>query len=144
MKQYTALYYTAEGVAEEINAQVTITDASGTDVAINGAYIPKASETVQTASVKFTFEKSATKKTVIEREIPILTITQGQLGFLTKFFVAEDATVEAKNDAIYFTANGANAKYAFAKAVNERYLTLGLIKNSAQSPIVSHLKPHIT
>ena len=130
-KQYTAIYYTADGVAEEIAAKITVTDASGTDVAINGAYVPKSTETVQTALVKFTFEKSATKKTVVEREIPILTIQQGQLGFLTKFFVAENAEVEAKNEAIYFTANGENAKFSFVKTVNEKYLTLGFRRNSA-------------
>lgn len=132
-KQYKAVYYTADGVAEEIVGKVTVTDASGTDVAINGAYTPKASETVQTAIVKFTFEKSATRKTVIEREIPILTIQQGQLGFLTKFFVSENAEVEAKNEAIYFTAiAGENAKYSFAKMVNEKYLTIGLKRNDAK------------
>ena len=133
-KQYKAIYYTADGVAEEVNAKITVTDANGTDMVINGAYIPKASETVQVALVKLTFEKSATKKTVVEREIPILTINQGQLGFLTKFFVTENAEVEAKNEAIYFTSlAGGNAKYSFAKVVNEKYLTLGLRKNDAKS-----------
>ncbi len=132
-KQYKAIYYTVDGVAEEIEAKITVTDASGTDVEINGAYIPKASESVDVARIKFTFEKSATKKIVIEREVPILTINQGQLGFLTKFFVTENAEVEAKNEAIYFTAlAGGNAKYSFAKAVNEKYLTLGLRKNDVK------------
>lgn len=132
--EYTAIYYTANGTAEEIKATVLVTDANGTDLPINGAYLPKASETAQTAVVKFVFEKSATKKTVIEREIPILTIQQGQLGFLSKFFVSENTEVEAKNDAIYFTAleNG-NAQYSFVKAINEKYLTLGLKRNDTKS-----------
>ena len=131
--EYTAIYYTANGTAEEIKATVTVTDASGTDLPINGAYLPKSSATVESAIVKFTFAKSETKKTVVEREIPILTIQQG-LGFLSKFFVSEHTEIEAKNDAIYFTAlDGENASYSFIKAINEKYLALGFKRNDAKS-----------
>ena len=131
---YTAIYYTEDGTAEEIVGTVTVTDASGADVKINGTYIPQASETVQTAVVKFIFEKTATQKTIVEREIPILTIRQGQLGFLSNFFITEDAEVEAKNEAIYFTATtNASAKFSFIKMVNEKYLTLSLRRNESKT-----------
>ena len=131
---YTATYYTPNGTAEEITATVMVTDGNGTDVKVDGTYMPKATDTIKTATVKFVFEKSSTRKTVIEREIPILSIQQGKLGFLTEFFVTENAEVEAKNEAIYFTATAdGNAKYSFVKTVNEKYLTVGLRKNTSKS-----------
>lgn len=128
--EYYATYYKADGSAEQIQGVVTVTDANG-ERTVDGAYKPKASADVTSAMVKLTFT-CAEGETVIEREVPLVSIKQG-LGFLANYFVTENATVDAgQEDALYFSAENKAEAYGFSfvRPIHQNYLSLGFKRDT--------------
>ncbi len=129
--EYFATYYKGNGGSEQIKAVITVTDANGTNELTSGKYVPLASETVNTAEITFSFTANGQTTSVV-KNVPILTVKRG-VGYLKNFF-ATDGTVDATNDALIFAPGGTETvNVAFAKAISQRYLTVGM-KRTDENP----------
>ncbi len=129
--EYFATYYNGEGGTEQVKAVITVTDANGTNVLTGSKYVPVASETNSVAEITFSFTAN-NQTTSVVKKVPVLTPNKG-LGYLKGFF-ATDGTVDAVNYAVVFTPNGTESLHiAFAKAISQRYLTIGLRREDVDS-----------
>ncbi len=106
---YTAGYYSAVGAEMTVvTAQIEVEDADGVRTLDSTTYVPKASETVTQAKIRFIFKATVDGKTienVVEKTAPIRTIGQSP-DFMTQYFVLENATAVARNQFLTFTAAG--------------------------------------
>ncbi len=118
---YTQGYYQAANTEiTMVNAKIEVEDADGVRTLDDSRnYTPKASDTVKTAKIRFIFEGKAggeTIQTVVEKSAPIRTVTQGS-GFMTDYFLMENATGEARNQFITFRSTGKDSKLTFLRPV---------------------------
>lgn len=128
---YFATYYDGNGGSEQIKAVISVDDADGARTLTDGRYVPVASDSSSVAVITFSFTANGQVTSVV-RELPILTIGKG-IGHLTSYFTT-DGTSEAVNDALIFAPNGTESMWlAFAKAISQRYLTIGMRRDDAGS-----------
>lgn len=101
--KYVVRYYPAEGAESvSVTAKIEVTDANGTNLlGEDRKYTPKASDSINQATVRFIFEGKT--KTIVEKKAEIRTIAQ-KSGFVTNYFLTENATIKAKNQFIEFEA----------------------------------------
>ncbi len=120
--RYIQGYYEAAGKdITMVNAKIEVEDADGVRTLDDSRnYTPKAGDTVQEAKIRFIFEGMAggeTIQTVVEKTAPIRTITQSA-GFMTEYFLMENATGEARNQFITFRSTGGDSKLTFLRPVS--------------------------
>ncbi len=128
---YFATYYNGNGGSEQIKAVITVTDADGERVLTDGNFVPVASEENSVAIITISFSVNGQSTSVV-REVPILTINGG-LGYLKNYF-ATNGTIDAVNDALIFAPNDAESmQVAFANAISQRYLTIGMRRENVDS-----------
>ncbi len=113
-----------DGVGKEMTmvaAKIEVEDGDGIRTLDSSrAYTPKASDALQTAKVRFIFEATAggqSIRKVVEKTAPICTIAQ-EAGFVTKYFLMENAEAEAKNQFITVKATGKDAKLTFLRPIS--------------------------
>lgn len=110
--EYKAHYYERAGAEKtELTAQIEITDGSGNvTVGSNRKYTPNLSEAVTSAEVRLTFTANVNGNVVtksVVRNADILDIPAAS-GFMTKYFITENAATSAKNRYITFEAETAS------------------------------------
>ncbi len=120
--QYQQGIYEAVGVdMTMVTARIEVEDADGIRTLDDTrAYTPKASETVTQAKVRFIFQATVGGKTVeriVEKTAPIRTIT-AEAGFMTGYFLLENAQAEARNQFITFESTGQDSVITFLRPVS--------------------------
>lgn len=122
-EEYVAEYYqSAGGAVAYATAKIEVEDASGvTTLGADRKYIPKASDSVTEAKISFIFEGNASGSTVtrtVEKVVPIRVAPQ-KSGFLSEYFVTENATVMPRNQYMTFeTIEAKDMKATFVRAVS--------------------------
>lgn len=125
----TADYFDGKGNIAPIEAKIYVTDASGAEIAVGGAYVPAASDSVTQATVRFVFEAGGLRQEA-ERTVPIRTIRPGY-GFLAQYFSVENGSAAARDGAVILRGEaGEDMSFSFIRPLNERYLSVGFLRGS--------------
>lgn len=127
--KYVAKYYTKVGKdAKKVSCTIEVTDADGTrKLDKDRLYIPKMSDSVQTAKIVFTFSAEAAGKTIkkeVMREVKLQAVSDGN-QFITDYFIKSNATMNALNRyTVFSSAGNGNAKISYIRPLQVRDFSL--------------------
>ncbi len=127
--QYTAGYYaSADAQMTMVSAIIEVEDADGLrTLGEDRTYVPKASDTVSEAKVRFIFRATVDGKTienVVEKTAAIRTISQSS-NFMTEYFLLENATAVSRNKYVTFHGDGnGDVKMVFLRPVSMEEFSL--------------------
>lgn len=131
---YLASYYSKEG-HQNVHAEIKVSDGKGSfTLGEDRLYTPSSLGTVTSAHITFTFAIASGAKTVIERDVPIRTISQGR-GFMSQYFVGDNATCTTSDEGASFTptTSGETMNVSFLRPTAATNFSLSFAVNSLPS-----------
>lgn len=139
---YTQGIYQAVGAdISAVTAKIEVEDAQGIytlDSSRN--YTPKSSDTVNSAKIRFIFEATIggeTVRSVVEKSAPIRMISK-DAGFMTDYFLMENAEAEARNQFITFRSTGKDSVLTFLRPISVDVFSLEWKPATADNKFLSN------
>ncbi len=132
--EYIAVSYDANRVGTDVAAKIEVSDGSGTHViGADRKYTPDFNAATDAATVKFIFGEGY-DALVIEKQVPVLLIKNGN-GFLTNYFVTENAEKTTDQHNVNFTATDTkkDMSLSFIRPIDARKLNVQFGINAEMS-----------